>query len=75
LNALMPTRVTDLFGRVLGSNRVLLSADHTIRGAYEQRMAQTEAGTYAGPAAAKAQPAQTGSETAPAQPERVTETV
>jgi NAD(P)-dependent dehydrogenase (short-subunit alcohol dehydrogenase family) len=87
LNALMPTRVTDLFGRVLGSDRVLLSADHTIRGAYEQRMAQTEAGTYAGPAAAKAQPAQTDSkhahtdaetaqtdaETAP--PERVTESV
>ncbi len=88
LNALMPTRVKDVFGRVLGHDRVLLSADHTTRGAYEQRMARTAAGTYVGPAAATAEPPQpeppqpdspqpepVPPERGPAQPEREPETV
>jgi NAD(P)-dependent dehydrogenase (short-subunit alcohol dehydrogenase family) len=53
--ALLTTRIADLFGRVLRTDRVLLSADHTVRGAYEQRMAQAEAGAFAGPAAAMLQ--------------------
>ncbi len=73
LNALMPTRVKDLIGRALGHDRVLLSADHTTRGAYEQRMARTESGTFVGPAAAAPEPSLP--EPAQAEPEREAETV
>ncbi len=64
LKALVTTRMADLFTRAIRTDRVLLSADHSVRGVYEQRMAKLEAGTYAGPAAAAALPAQ---EAAPAQ--------
>lgn len=53
--ALLTTRVADLFGRWLRTDRVLLSADHSARGAYERRMAQTEAGMFPGRAAAAQQ--------------------
>ena len=52
LNALTSTRVKDAFARIFGTDQVLLSADHTTRGVYEQRMARIEAGIFAGPAAA-----------------------
>jgi NAD(P)-dependent dehydrogenase (short-subunit alcohol dehydrogenase family) len=39
--ALIPIRLSDLFGRAMRTDRVLLSADHSRRAAYERRMAQT----------------------------------
>jgi NAD(P)-dependent dehydrogenase (short-subunit alcohol dehydrogenase family) len=71
LNALATTRISDLFAHLLRTDRVLLSADHSLRGAYEQRMVKTVAGTYAGPAAVHEA---SESESEPA-PERETETV
>lgn len=71
VNQLIPTKMSDLAARFLRIDRVLLSADHSMRGAYEQRMARTETGLYAGPAAAGAQ----GQRATPAAPHRQTETV
>ncbi len=71
VNQLIPTKMSDLAARFLRIDRVLLSADHSVRGAYEQRMARTETGLYAGPAAAGAQ----GQRTTPPPPHRQTETV
>ena len=44
-NALVTTKTADLVFRMLGSDRVLLSADRGARDAYEQRLAQNEART------------------------------
>jgi NAD(P)-dependent dehydrogenase (short-subunit alcohol dehydrogenase family) len=78
VNALMPTWVKDVFARIFGTDQVLLSADHTTRGVYEQRMAQIEAGVFAGPAAAAvsegAQATEPDAQPEP-EPERETETV
>ena len=77
-NALMPTWVKDVFARIFGTDQVLLSADHTTRGVYEQRMARIEAGVFAGPAAAAvaegAQATEPDGQPEP-EPERETETV
>ncbi len=80
MRGLMTTKAMDLFTHAIRSDRVLLSADRSKRSAYEQRLAQTEAGPFAGPAAAQAEPAQTpdeaGAEPEPAtQPEPAPETV
>jgi NAD(P)-dependent dehydrogenase (short-subunit alcohol dehydrogenase family) len=45
LKSLLPTKAADAIARLVRSDRVLLSADHTARAAYEQRMSQTEAGS------------------------------
>lgn len=71
VNQLIPTKMSDLAARFLRIDRVLLSADHSMRGAYEQRMARTETGLYAEPAAAGAQ----AQRATPAAPHRQTETV
>jgi len=44
LKSLLPTTAGDAVARFIGSDRVLLSADHGARDAYEQRMSRTEAG-------------------------------
>jgi NAD(P)-dependent dehydrogenase (short-subunit alcohol dehydrogenase family) len=45
LKALLPTKGVDAVGRLVGSDHVLLSADHQTRGAYEHRMSRAEAGS------------------------------
>ena len=54
---------------------MLLSADHTTRGAYEQRMARTEAGTFAGPGSCRARAGALARTPAQSEPEREAETV
>ncbi len=43
--ALMPRRAMDAIGKAMGGNDLLANPDHGARAAYEQRMAQTIAGT------------------------------
>jgi NADP-dependent 3-hydroxy acid dehydrogenase YdfG len=45
LSAIAPRRLAEAIGRVLKSDQVLARPDHTIRAAYEARMAQTISGT------------------------------
>lgn len=74
LTSLLPLRAADVVGRMVGSDRLLLSADHSARGAYEQRMARMEAGSSGG-AAEPPSDATTEPPSEAAAPEREPETV